>query len=206
MQEDNWTLNLGAGLFYMVSQNSNNEFLVYPKINLSLNVVDDLMIFYAGAEGNLEQNSYMDFADKNPFLSPTLNIKPTDKQYDIFAGLKGKLTNTVSYNIRGSYVNERNKALFKSNDFTENSNNEDYAFGNSLQVVYDDMKTLSFQGDLKADFSDKVSFGIKGTFSSYNNDIQSELEFTIRRIEFNLGFYHYRKMECRFQCFLCRGA
>ncbi|MNE66770.1 hypothetical protein D3C80_1623430 [compost metagenome] len=71
-------------------------------------------------------------------------------------------------------MNESNKALFKSNDFTENSANEDYAYGNSLQVVYDDMKTLSFFGELKADFTEDVSFGINGTFNSYTNDVQQE--------------------------------
>ena len=175
MQEDDWTLNIGVGLFYsMDAENNDNKFLVYPQINASFKVVGDLMIFYAGAEGNLEQNTYSDFVNENHFLSPTLEIKPTDKQYDIFAGLKGKLTNTVSYNIRGSYVNERNKALFKSNDYNEDSTNENYAFGNSLQVVYDDTKTVSFYGELKADISEDVSFGIDGTFSSYTNDLQRE--------------------------------
>lgn len=175
MQEDDWTINIGVGLFYSLgTQNSSNKFYVYPQINASLKVVGDLMIFYTGAEGNLEQNTYSDFVGENPFLSPTLDIKPTDKQYDIFAGLKGKLTNSVSYNLRASYVNERDKALFKSNDYNENSSNENYAFGNSFQVVYDDMKTVSFYGELKADFSDDVTFGIDGTFSSYTNDIQRE--------------------------------
>ena len=175
MQEDDWTLNIGAGLFYSLDNvNSNNKFLVYPQFNASYKVVGDLMIFYAGAEGNLEQNSYMDFVNENPFLSPTLNIAPTDKHYDVFAGLKGKLTNNVSYNVKASYVNERNKALFRSNDYNENTSNDDYAYGNSFQVVYDDMKTLSFYGELKADFSEDVSFGINGTFSSYTNDFQQE--------------------------------
>ena len=175
LQESDWTVNIGVGLFYSSDiENNNNKFLVYPQINASYKVVGDLMIFYAGAEGNLEQNTYSDFVGENPFLSPTLDVKPTDKQYDIFAGLKGKLTNTVSYNIRGSYVNENNRALFKSNDYNENSINENYAFGNSFQVVYDDMKTVSFYGELKADFSEDVTFGIDGTFSSYANDIQSE--------------------------------
>jgi TonB dependent receptor len=175
MQKEDWTLNIGAAVFYSLdNENNNNKFLVYPKFNASYKVVGDLMIFYAGAEGNLEQNSYMDFVNENPFLSPTLNIAPTDKQYDIYAGLKGKLTNNVSYNIKASYVNERNKALFKSNDYNENATNQEYAFGNSFQVVYDDMKTLSFYGELKADFSSTVSFGINGTFNSYTNDFQSE--------------------------------
>lgn len=175
LQESDWTVDIGVGLFYSSDiENNNTKFLVYPQINASYKVVGDLMIFYAGAEGNLEQNTYSDFVGENQFLSPTLDVKPTDKQYDIFAGLKGKLTNTVSYNIRGSYVNENNRALFKSNDYNENSSNENYAFGNSFQVVYDDMKTVSFYGELKADFSEDVTFGIDGTFSSYANDIQSE--------------------------------
>jgi hypothetical protein len=175
MQKEDWTLNIGAGLFYSLdNEHSNNKLFVYPQINASYKVVGDLMIFYAGAEGNLEQNSYLDFVNENPFLSPTLNVAPTDKQYDIYAGLKGRLTNNVSYNVKASYVNERNKALFKSNDYNENAANPEYAFGNSMQVVYDDMRTLRFYGELKADFSENVSFGINGTFSSYTNDFQSE--------------------------------
>ncbi|MBA4318240.1 MAG: TonB-dependent receptor, partial [Flavobacterium sp.] len=175
MQGEDWTLNIGVGLFYSMDlENDNNSFLIYPKIDVSYKVVGDLMIFYAGAIGDLEQNTYSDFVNDNNFLSPTLNIKPTDKQFDIFAGLKGKLANNVSYNLRASYVNERNKALFKSNDYNENNTNEEYAFGNSFQVVYDDTKTVSFYGELKADFSDDVTFGVNGTFSSYTNEFQGE--------------------------------
>ena len=175
MQQDDWTFNLGVGVFYSADlENNDNKFLVYPQINASYKVVGDLMIFYAGAEGNLEQNTYADFVSQNLYLSPTLNIKPTDKQYDVYAGLKGKLTNTVSYNLKASYVNEKDKALYKSNDYTETSTNENYAFGNSMKVVYDDMKTISFYGELKADISDDVSIGVDGTFSSYTTDIQQE--------------------------------
>jgi len=185
MEEDDWTINIGAGIFYSLdNEKSNNKFFIYPQVNASYKVVGDLMIFYAGAEGNLEQNSYLDFVNQNTYLSPALNIAPIDKQYDIFAGLKGKLANTVSYNMRGSYVNERNKALFKSNDYNEDTTNEDYAFGNSMQVVYDDMRTLSFSGDLKASFSDNVTFGVSGTFNSYTNDFQQEA-WNLPEVKFN---------------------
>ena len=175
LNEQGWKVNIGAALFYSLdTKNNNNQLLIYPKINASFNVVDDLMLFYVGAEGNLEQNTYSDFVNENPFVSPRLTIAPTDKQYDLFAGLKGKLTNNISYNIRGSYVNERNKALFKSNEYANSTMKEGYTLGNSFEVVYDDMKTLSFYGELKADLSEKLSLGINGTFSSYTNNIQKE--------------------------------
>ena len=175
MQENDWTLNLGATIYYSLdTKNSNSSFYVYPKLNASYKVVGDLMIFYTGAQGNLNQNSYQDFVGQNPFVSPTLFINPTDNQYEIFAGLKGKLSSTMSYTVRGSYNNERNRALFKSNDYSESSTNTNYGFGNSFQVVYDDMRTLRFFGELKADFSEDVSIGINGSFSSFTNDFQQE--------------------------------
>jgi hypothetical protein len=50
----------------------------------------------------------------------------------MFFGFERKIVNNVSYNIRGSYINERNKALYRSNDYSENVSNEDYAYGNSF--------------------------------------------------------------------------
>ena len=171
IQENDWTLELGAGLFYgLDSENSGNKFYIYPKVNASYKLVGDLMIFYTGVNGGLNQNSYADFVTGNPFLSPTLNMRPSSTQYNVFAGLKGKLANNVNYNVTGSYLNEKDKALFKSNDYTEDFTNENYAFGNSFGVVYEDIRTFRFYGELKADFSKNVSFGINGTFNSYKTD------------------------------------
>lgn len=176
INKNDWSINVGAAVFYSIdNENSKNKLFVYPQINASLKVVGDYMIFYTGVEGSLDQNSYRDFSNENPYISPTLAIAPTDKQYDIFAGLKGKLASAVSYTIRGSFQNEKNKALFLNNKFNMfASNTESYQFGNSFGIVYDDMKTVRFFGELNADFSKKVSFGINGTFSSYSAHHQEE--------------------------------
>lgn len=175
MIKEDWTLNLGAGFMYsMGTENKTKKFYVYPSVTASCKVVGDLMIFYAGAIGDLQQNTYKNFVDTNPFVSPTLDIKPTNELYDVHAGLKGKLASTVSYDIKASYTYDENKALFVSNDYNEKSTNANYAFGNSLSVVYDDMKTIRFYGELKADLTKGVTVGVDGTFSSYSNKTQSE--------------------------------
>ena len=173
--KDDLSMNLGVNLFFsMDNENNKNKFFVYPKVKASYKVVGDLMIAYAGAEGELKQNSYRDFSHENPFLSPTLNITPTDSQYDIYFGLKGKLANNIAYNVRGSYLNEKNKALFRSNNYSESPSTENFGFGNSFGVVYDNLKTISFFGELKANFSKTFDFGINATFSSYNSDLEQE--------------------------------
>ena len=176
IQKDDLTVNAGVGFFYSAAQEQGeSKFFIYPQVTGSYKVVGDLMIFYAGVQGALKQNSYHDFVQENFFVAPTLGVAPTNQKYDVFVGLKGKLANSVSYNIRGSYLNEENKPLFKSYGYDENNSNTDgYTFGNSFNVLYDNVKTLSFYGELKADFSKNVTFGINGTFSSYTMDALEE--------------------------------
>ena len=176
-QRDDLSVQLGAGLFYSMGKlmgESDNKFYVYPQVKASYKVVGDLMIAYAGAEGTLKQNSYADFVEQNHFMMPNLMVAPTDQQYDIYVGLKGKLASNVAYNIRGSYKNEDNRAFFANyNPALVPQPQPDvevpaYANGNSFGLVYDKMQTVSFFGELKADFSKSVSFGVNGTFSSYS--------------------------------------
>ena len=176
IHKNDLSMNLGVGFFYSAAQEEGeSKFFIYPQVTASYKVVGDLMIFYAGAEGTLQQNSYSDFVQENFFVSPTLGVAPTDQKYDVYAGLKGKLASSVSYNIRGSYKNEEGKAMFKSNIYNNsNANTDGYTYGNSFEVVYDKVKTLSFFGELKADFSKNVSFGINGTFSSFSTDTEAE--------------------------------
>ena len=106
VNKNDWTINLGASVFYSAdNENNSSKIFVYPQVNASLKVVGDFMIFYTGVEGSLDQNSYRDFSNENPFVSPTLAIAPTDKQFDLFVGIKGKLSNNVSYTMRCSFQN-----------------------------------------------------------------------------------------------------
>ncbi|MGK0174241.1 MAG: hypothetical protein ACI9AT_000621, partial [Ulvibacter sp.] len=89
------TLRMGAAIYLsMDTQNSNTDFFIYPRVSASYRLVDELLIAYGGVEGGLNQNTYYGFKEINPFVSPTLMIAPTDKVYEGFAGLKGKLSNS----------------------------------------------------------------------------------------------------------------
>jgi outer membrane receptor protein involved in Fe transport len=181
-QQDDLSVQLGASVFYAALNRNTigmplnkNSIYMYPNIKASYKLVGDILVAYAGAEGGLQQNSYADFVDENPFVSPTLFIEPTDTKYDIYAGLNGKLANSVSFHVKASLINQDNKALFLHNQFNVlSTNTEGYAFGNSFRVVYDNLKTMRLFGELKAEFSKNISFGINGAFSNYSTDMQSQ--------------------------------
>lgn len=181
-QQDDLSVQVGASVFYAVLNRNTigmpvnkNSIFMYPNIKASYKLVGDILVAYAGAEGGLQQNAYADFVDENPFVSPTLFIEPTDNKYDIYAGLKGKLANSVSFNVKASFLNQVNKALFLHNKFNVlSTNTEGYAYGNSFGVVYDNVKTMGLFGELKAEFSKNISFGMDGTFSNYSTNIASQ--------------------------------
>ncbi|APG58898.1 TonB-dependent receptor [Christiangramia salexigens] len=172
---DDLSVNLGVNFVYgMDLEMSDNNFYIYPAVKASYKLAGDMLTAYAGLEGGLDQNTYYDFYQANPYVSPTLQIQPTDNEYNGYIGGKGKLSNAISYNLRGSYQSQFNKALFKRNYDASVLEGENYTYGNSFQVVYDDVNTLSFYGELNVDVNRDFRLGINAQFFDYSTNDQVE--------------------------------
>ena len=169
---DDLTLNLGANIVYgLDTENSDSNFFIYPAVTASYRLVDESVIAYGGIEGELRQNSYYDFVQDNPYVSPTLEIQPTDQQYEGYLGLKGQLLPSVEYNIKGAYAAENRRPLFLLNPENQARNTEPgYFLGNSFQVFYDDLKTLSVFGELNVDVNRNFSLGVNAEFYDYDTE------------------------------------
>lgn len=179
---DDLTVNLGLSAYVSnVSQGSNDttvsdtDVFVYPNVSASYRVVGDYFIAYAGVEGDLKQNSYYDFAQENPFIAPSQTISPTDQQYDGYLGMKGKLSNHVSYNLRANYMSESGKALFINNNSSfATASSAAWLNGNSFSVIYDDVETLGVFGELNFDVNNNFKMKVNGQFNSYTTTSQEE--------------------------------
>jgi len=214
---DNLTINLGVDLIYSAASGvSESKAFVYPKITASYKLIDEVLTVYAGVVGGLQQNSFRDFANENPFVSPTLNILRTDRQYNAYGGLKGKLASNVAYNFKGGYISERDKSLFKLNPTKTEGNilvAKGYEAGNSFQVVYDDVKTLFAFAEVSVDFSKTLKFGGNVEFNNFSttNEVEAWNLPTLKATAFanynvkqwfagaNLFFVGDRKDELTFQ-------
>jgi len=176
MKQDDLTVNLGVSAVYSNDiESGDSKFFIYPNITATYRLVNDVLIAYGGIEGGLIQNSYHGFASKNPFVSPTLFIMPTDQQYNAYIGLKGKLSSNMSYSVNGSYVADRDKALFINNITSfDLLNAEDYEYGNSFGIVYDNVDTFGVAGEINVDVNRNFKLGLKAEYFTYNTDNQSE--------------------------------
>ena len=76
----------------------------------------------------------------------------TSEKYNAFLGLNGLINNTISFNISASIKDQEDAPLFLRNNSKSDGTNytvngvplKGYEYGNSFNVVYDDIKTTSF--------------------------------------------------------------
>ena len=169
---DDLTLNIGTKLYYsMTNDYDGNKFYIYPNLTASFNISDESLIAYAGVIGDLGQNTYQEFVEENPFVSPTLHIQRTSQQYNAYLGIKGLLNAKVRFNLKAAYVNENDKPLFRLNpSLTDGSTPVDkgYQAANSFQVIYDDVNTIHFNGEIIFDLFKEFKFGGNIDFNSYS--------------------------------------
>ncbi|MDO6470310.1 TonB-dependent receptor [Maribacter sp. 1_MG-2023] len=172
MLRDDLSLNLGVNLVYgMDLENSESNFYIYPAVTASYRLLDETVIAYGGVTGELKQNSYYDLVEGNPYVSPTLNIAPTDSQYNAYVGFKGQLLPNLSYNVKGSYSAENNRPLYTlnpRNDFR--SDDKGYYYGNSFDVFYDDIKTLGIFAELNVDVNRNFTLGVNVAVYDYSTE------------------------------------
>ncbi|MFV8224752.1 TonB-dependent receptor [Christiangramia aquimixticola] len=172
---DDLSINLGVNFVYGADvENSDGSFYIYPAVSASYRLAGDYFTAYAGVDGDLDQNTYYEFYQKNPYVSPTLEIQPTDSKFKGYLGGKGKLSNAVSYNLKASYQSQFNRPLYKRNYDAMVLDGEPYTYGNSFEVVYDDVNTLSLYGELNVDVNRNFRLGINAEVFDYGTEEEPE--------------------------------
>ncbi|MDO9260558.1 MAG: TonB-dependent receptor, partial [Flavobacteriaceae bacterium] len=169
---ENFKLNLGVNLTYSFDlEHRESKLYSYPNVYASYKLMDDLLIPFMGVTGELKTNSYKNMVEKNPFVSPTLEIYETDQTYNAFLGIKGNLSNALNYQLKTSYIKEKNKPMFLLNQNKTNGIlplNYGYEAGNSFGLIYDDVITFEIEGDLNLALTDEFSLKGNLVYSHYD--------------------------------------
>ena len=173
---NNLTLNLGATLYFSLdTENSETKLYIVPNVTASYGLLGTNVIAFGGLTGDLRQNTYRDAVAQNPFVSPSLTLRPTNEQFDAFAGIKGNLFNGLGYNIKGGFKAAFDQNLFLHAPESENiTTREGFQYGNSFGYVYDDITTAYGTAEISLDISKNFQLGASGTFNAYGTDEQEE--------------------------------
>lgn len=155
-RETHWDAHLGAKIYYNSMDQKAN---VYPDLLGRYHIAQDVVMLYAGIDGNETYNSYKSLSDANPFVQDTMNLHYTYTEYHVFAGIAGGITPKITYNasVAQSMINDM--PLFITDTLEQ--------LRNRFTVVYDNVKVTNVHGDLDYAGRNNLSIILGGDYNIY---------------------------------------
>lgn len=159
---------IGMGMY--VDAGAESRVYFYPQFEASYDIVNHIIIPYAGMGGYLERNGFRSLTDVNPFLLSSTSVTARNTQYKnlIYIGLKGSISAEISYNIKASHHERRDMPLFvntlPSQDF----------YQMHFATIYDTVDVTGVSGDIGYQKGEKLRISAHGEFFEYKPKNESK--------------------------------
>ncbi len=138
-----------------------NKFHFYPIFFVNYNIFQHIIEGFAGVDGQLQKNSVKSLSDENPFIQNNIHLTNSNQAYNIFAGLKGRLSSSTSYFIKGTYEKWDSLYFFNINYYNT------VQINNQFLVNYDNTNLITVSGQIKHDINSKLFVFASGTYFNY---------------------------------------
>jgi hypothetical protein len=155
---DRLKVELGVTITADISQ-FGTDFFVYPNAEFKYAMFNNIFIPYIGLRGGLKQNTLQGLAQANPFIRTNVALRNEHNPYDIYAGFKGSLSKTLSFNVGVHFMHIENKAFFVTDTLP--------AFDNYLTVIYDTLNQTTFEGSMSYQAAEKLKIDVLGRYNIY---------------------------------------
>ncbi len=158
-KSDEWMFRIGLNTYTEIRNDSLKRPRLYLSGKFSFNIVKDILVPYFGVDGYQQMNTYRGLIDENPYFIPPFEIKPTNYKMLLYAGLKGKITDNLAWNIRGSFSSIEDQYLFVTDTLSE--------LHNAFSVLYEDMSVANVYAEFNIRPTKSLKFLLKGNFYYY---------------------------------------
>ena len=155
---DRYVVSVGAGIWLDAMKKTTFHF--FPRAYLSYSLFDDILVPYAGAEGERVRNSFRSLTRLNPWTVDAPALVNSSKMYDVYGGMRGSVSSSVGFDVRVSTSRWKDRPLFINESF--------YSFGNEFGIVYDRVDVLDVMGMLTWSPSEATS--VTGRIDMYTYD------------------------------------
>ena len=140
-----------------------NNFFVFPNFDFAYFSSNRFFNPYGKIEGNLELNNYRKFTHNNPFTSPGIIFEPNVIPLQLIFGNSFMISKIIELDLNGFYMKSKSHPFFRNFGY-DNSNFDftSFRYGNSFEVIYDELESYGFEMGLKVIFkaNDYVNMNI----------------------------------------------
>ncbi|GAA4297700.1 hypothetical protein [Nibribacter koreensis] len=151
---------LGATIAYTGDTiNDARQFNIYPAVEVNYQAIENKLVLFAGAGGDLQRTTLYSLSKENPWLNHNVQVADVSKGLELYAGVTGNLGKNVQFTGKLAHQSFRNLYFF--NNAAKDSSRFD--------VVYDDGVTQVFNiyGELSYNQSEKFRVGLKAENNQY---------------------------------------
>lgn len=144
------------------NHNGTSKMHLYPKIDF--NFSGDIIVLYAAVSGGVMKNTFNSLTNENHFINPNLKIDNSNDKKDGLLGIKGSLSNTISFNLSGRYSDINNMSLF--------GNDSIHVIPLNFNVVYDNVQVINGHAELSYQQSENIRFILNADYYHYKTSTQ----------------------------------
>lgn len=167
--------------------NDSSFYHFYPNVLFRFNLIENYFSPYIGVSGKSEVNHYHKLIQENPFVSPNIHIKNTNHMFVGTLGLKGKVSQKLSFDLGLDY-SIIDDAYFFVNDTSEK-------YDNLFIAEIDDVELLTLTGQVYWYKTDRLNFLLKGEYFQYT---MSALDKPWHKPDYKITFSTYYNIRSKF--------
>jgi len=165
---EKWTLNGGFSFFSAGSSIAGEDQVkLYPKIDFKFIPIENILTFYAGINGYLNNSNYSAISYENNWINPVHNALNEDHQYILSGGVKGKIDNEFNYKIELKYESVKDMHFYALKSLNPAF---PFIYNNSFDPVYDNAGITNISAELSYAKDKDYYFLLKGNYYNYKLD------------------------------------
>jgi hypothetical protein len=161
-QSTDWRFILGFEAVVDAADISN--FYFYPRANLDIIIIEDVLVPFIGLSGELQKNSYQQTFAENQFIKPGLSLKNTSSNLIAYGGLKGNINSILRFRADVSYTVFKNFHFFVNDTVTITPL---LPMENQFTAVYDDINLITYHGQVALQPSESLELVVDGKYMDY---------------------------------------
>lgn len=163
---DNFKIKAGLGIYLNAADQT--DFHFYPLAEIKYNVIEDILVPYAGIEGKVERLNYQSVTKENPFVSENVQLQNSNQEYNIYGGLRGTLSADISFNTSLSRIRTSNDYFY----IKESIGNE--ILSKDFKINYDRLDEWQLKGEVVYRMGEKIRLFALGEYFQFDTETQEE--------------------------------
>jgi len=162
------------------------EFHAFPDAEVSYSLFNNIFVPYAGVTGRVIRNSYRNFSDLNPYILSNFQLANSIERYNLFAGIRGTISDNISFNAGIEYNKVDDRPLFV--------NDTVFSAENRFEIIYDEVKTFTLQGEVTYQVDGKWDASVFARIYSYETSNEKKAwHLPSHEIGFNANYNLFNK-------------